>query len=179
MRPVPRPRTALAAAAVALAASLGVATAPAAAEEYAAASLLAGDLARVAKKTDVPVRVPRAIDLDFDGQVFGSGTATKRSYSLGLDAAEDCGGANACFLASFTGERGGALSFTRKVTLARGITGRYKPLSCGASCSPAMVEWKQGGALYTIQAKLGVASGPAQRAALVRAASSAITAPPR
>jgi hypothetical protein len=173
MRPV-RHLAALAAVAV-----LGAAAAPATAEEYAAASLLKDDLARVAKRTDVPVRVPASIDLDFDGQVFGSGTATKRSYSLGLDATEDCGGANACFLASFTGERGGSLSFTRKVKLARGITGRFKPLSCGASCSPAMVEWKQGGSLYTIQAKLGVAGSQAQRAALVRAASSAITASPR
>ncbi|HWT95215.1 MAG TPA: hypothetical protein VN238_19620 [Solirubrobacteraceae bacterium] len=164
---------------VAATALLGVAAAPAAAEEHAAAALLKDDVARVAKKTDVPVRVPQAIDLDFDGQVFGSGTATKRSYALGLDATEDCGGANACFLASFTGERGGSYAFTRKVTLARGITGRYKPLSCGASCAPAMVEWKQGGALYTIQAKVGVAGAAAQRAALVRAANSAITATPR
>jgi hypothetical protein len=169
-------------AAVAFAAAvcaLMAAAAPAAAEEYEASTLLRGQIAKVAKTTDVPVRVPAAIDLDFDGQVFGSGSATKRSYTLGLDGAKDCGGANACFLAAFTGERGGSYSFKRTVKLARGITGRYKPLSCGASCSPGMVEWKQGGSLYTIQAKVGVAGAAAQRAALVRAANSAIAAAPR
>lgn len=153
--------------------------APAAAEDYAAGKLLKREIAEVAERTDVAVRVPASIDLDFDGRAFGSGTATRRSYALGLDATEDCGGANACSLASFTGERGGAYAFTRKVTLARGITGRYKPLSCGASCAPAAVEWKQGGARYTIQAKVGVVGAAAQRAALVRAANSAITATPR
>lgn len=176
MRPI---RLLATAAVVAAALPAAVATAPAAAEEHAAAKVLAGEIAKVAKRTDVAVRVPASIDLDFDGAIFGSGSATKRSYALGLDATEDCGGANACFLASFTGERGGSYAFTRKVKLARGITGRYKPLSCGASCAPATVEWKQGGALYTIQAKVGAAGATAQRAALVRAANSAISASPR
>lgn len=153
--------------------------APAAAEDYEARSLLKDEVARAAAKSDVKVRVPATISLDFDGQVFGSVSASRRSWSLGLDGAQDCGGANACFLASFSGEQGGTPAFRRTVRLTRGITGYYKPLSCGGSCSPAMIQWKQGGALYAIQAKVGVSGAAKQKAAMVAAANSAIVAPPR
>ena len=46
--------------------------------------------------------------------------------------------------------RGAPPAFKRTVSLARGITGYFKPVTCGASCSPAFVQWKQGGVLYEI-----------------------------
>lgn len=158
---------------------LALALAPAAqAKVYAVPVELGAELAKVAERTSVPVRVPRSIDLDFDGRVFASGSATKRGYSLGLDAAPRCGG-NACFLSSFSAERGGRPAFKRTVRLANGVTGYYKPLSCGGSCSPPLLEWRQGGVLYGIQAKVGVAGAGAQRAAMVKAANSAIRSKPR
>jgi hypothetical protein len=33
------------------------------------------------------------------------------------------------------------------------MTGYYKPLTCGASCSAPTIQWRQNGALYEIQAK--------------------------
>ncbi len=164
----------------ALAALLALAAAPAAsADTYTLNSVLGAELARVAKKTDVPVRLPASMNLDTDATLYAFATATRRSYSFSLGGSPDCGGANACFIASFSAERGGTPAFKRTVRLTRGITGYYKPLSCGGSCSPPLLEWKQGGVLYGIQAKVGVAGARPQRAEMVRAANSAIRARPR
>lgn len=154
------------------------AVAVAQADVYEVKRLLRDEIARVAPRTDVPIRVPARMNLDYGGQVFGGGSGSKRRYDLTLDAAEECG-ANVCMLASFSGERGGRPAFRRKVALARGITGYYKPLTCGGSCSPPMIQWKQRRVLYSIQAKVGVGGRAKQRRAMVRAANSAIRARPR
>jgi hypothetical protein len=140
--------------------------------------VLKDDLPTVAKRTKVPIRLPSKIDLDYGKNVFGSGTGSKNRYSFGIDAATPCG-ANACFLAQFRGEKGGTPAFKREVDLANGITGYYKPLSCGGSCSPPLIEWIQRGYLYGIQAKIGTAGKDAQRRAMIRAANSAIRSTPR
>ena len=143
------------------------------AKTYDVRASLGAELDRVADRTAIPVRVPARLSLDFGGRVYASSTSSRRAWTLGLDGAPDCG-ANVCFLAQMSGERGGTLGFRRRVALARGITGRYKPLTCGGSCSPPMVEWRQGGVRYAIQAKVGVPGAARQRGALVRAANSAI-----
>ena len=156
-----------------------LALAPAAeAKVYDVPSELGAQLTKVARKTAVPVRVPRSISLDYDGRLYASGTATRRGYTLGLDGASPCG-ANACFLSSFSAERGGTPAFKRTVRLANGVTGYYKPLTCGGSCSPPLLEWVQRGVLYGIQAKVGAQGDAAQRAAMVKAANSAIRSKPR
>jgi len=68
--------------------------------------------------------------------------------------------------------RGGRPSGRRTVRLARGRTGHYRPLSCGASCSPPSVEWRERHARYSVQAKVG-------KRELVRMANSAIRNGPR
>lgn len=157
-----------------------LALAPAAqAKVYDVPTELGRELSRVADRTSVPVRVPRSIDLDFDGTAFASGEGSRRGYSLSLAGSADCGGANACFLATFSAERGGTPAFKRTVKLANGVTGYYKPLSCGGSCSPPLLEWKQRGVLYAIQAKVASQGDAAQRTTMVRAANSAIRSRPR
>ena len=168
-------------AAVALAAGVCVDSTQArsarAAREVDVRAALGARLDRVAAATPVPVRVPASVVLDYAGRVYGAGTGSKRGWTLSLAGAPRCG-ANACFLAFFSGERGGRPAFTRRVALMRGLTGFYKPLSCGASCSPPQIQWLQGGVLYDIQAKVGVAGDARQRAALVAAANQAIVARP-
>ena len=56
------------------------------------------------------------------------------------------------------------------MALARGITGAYAAISCGASCAPATVQWKESGVLYTIQWRAGT------KATMVALADSAIDA---
>ena len=149
------------------------------ADVYDVERVLRDEVRRVAPRTDVPIRLPARMNLDYGRSAWGDGDATGRGYSFTIATIRDCGNASACFLAQFTGEEGGSFAFRRRVDLARGIVGRYKPLTCGASCSPPTVEWRQRGHLYRIQAKLGVAGRARQRRAMVRAANSAILSRPR
>lgn len=127
---------------------------------------------KVKKKSGLAVRLPSKIHVFVaPSKTFADGSATKKSYFLELDAAKGCNGANACFLASFSGTRGGTPAFKKTVSLARGITGYFKPVTCGASCSPAFIQWKQGGVLYEIENK-GV--GKNERKSMVALANSAI-----
>lgn len=155
----------------------GVATAHA--RTYEIKRELRDEIRRVAPRTDVPIRLPARLELGFDGRLHTDGGGRKDRYDFELAAVEDCGGATACFLASFTGRKGGRPAFRRRVRLANGITGYYKPLTCGASCSPPLIEWKQRGFLYGISAKIVADQGAPERRAMVRAANSAIRAKPR
>lgn len=141
--------------------------------------VLRDDLKRVGPRTDVPIRIPSRMGLDYDRGVHGDGGVTRTGYELTIGAIPECGNANVCFLASFQGERGGEPAFRRTIRLARGITGHYKPLTCGGSCSPPMIQWRQRGVLYSIQAKLGVSGKARQKRAMRRAADSAIRSKPR
>src|SRR5215210_3669226 len=129
--------------------------------------LLKGSIAD-ARDGGVPVLLPSRINLDYSGRTYAGGGGGNDQYALFLDARPRCGG-NACFLASFTGEEGKPLGFKVNGRLAGGRRGAYKPLSCGASCSPPSIIWIQRGVRYEIQAKaLG------GRKAFVRMANSAI-----
>jgi len=156
---------------------IALAAAPAAeAAPYDIPKELGPQLSKVAKRTDIPVRVPSSMDLAHTGITFASGEGTKRRWSLTLAAAPRCGGATACFLATFSGQRGGTPAFKRQVRLARGITGYYKPTTCGASCSPPLIEWKQGRVLYGIQAKVEGEGEDGELRLMVDAANRAIVA---
>ncbi len=112
------------------------------------------DLARIAPRTDVPILLPQAMPDEFDRYV-PSGSGRERRWSLQLGAVEGCGGATACFIAAFEGRRGGTPAGPRRVTLAKGRVGRFTPVTCGASCSPPSIAWRERGATYSIQAKVG------------------------
>ncbi|MDA0184601.1 hypothetical protein OJ997_30140 [Solirubrobacter phytolaccae] len=117
---------------------------------------LGSDAIARAHDSSLVVLLPSRINLDYDGELFadGEGDAHEVAYSLTLSGAEDCNGANACFLAEFKGEDGAALGYKRtNVKLALGMKGYYKPSSCGASCSPPSIQWIQKGVRYEIQAK--------------------------
>lgn len=57
------------------------------------------------------------------------------------------------------------------MSLTQGITGYVKPVTCGASCSPAFIQWKENGVLYEIENK-GV--GKTEKRSMVKLANSAI-----
>jgi hypothetical protein len=127
---------------------------------------------KVKKKSGLAVRLPSSIHVFVKpSKTFADGSATKKSYFLELDAAKSCSGANACFLASFSGKRGGTPAFKKTVSLTHGITGYFKPVTCGASCSPAFIQWKEGGVLYEIENK-GV--GKNEKKSMAKLANSAI-----
>jgi hypothetical protein len=115
-----------------------------------------------------------------EDRLFVEGFTSESGYDLTLTLAPDCGGANACTVGSFSAEQGGELveQFER-VELAGGLRGAYKPLTCGASCSPAMIEWVADGVLYTIQLKLNAGGDAGVKRELIALANSAINAGPR
>ena len=153
--------------------------ATASAERYDVPDALGSALERVAERSGVDVFVPESISLDFSGRVYACGGARRNGYTLSLAGDPQCGGASACFLADFSARRGGRPFGLRRVTLARGIRGRYKPLTCSASCSPASVSWVRRGVVYSITANVEESTNAGRRRALVRAANSAIRRGPR
>lgn len=127
---------------------------------------------KVKQKSGLAVRLPSKIHVFLNpSKTYAAGSSTRESYFLELDAAKQCHGANACFLASFSGKRGGTPAFRSTVSLTRGITGYFKPVTCGASCSPAFIQWKEHGVLYEIENK-GV--GKNEKRSMKRLANSAI-----
>jgi hypothetical protein len=131
---------------------------------------------KVKKKSGLKVRLPETIH-SYVKRAYPTGSASSGRYDLALGAVKGCNGSTACFIASFSGERGGTPAFKRTVKLARGITGYFKPVTCGASCSPAFVQWKQGGTLYEIEFK--GATQKKEKSTMVRLANSAIRGGPR
>jgi hypothetical protein len=139
-------------------------------------ALFANALPKVTAKTRIAVLMPDTMPTEAK-HLYAEHWQTKHSYTLSLGAVRHCGEATACFEADFMGQKGGAPFGSRKVTLARGRHGRFKPLSCGASCSPPSVSWKERGATYTIQANVG--NGKTERGILVAMANQAIRRGPR
>ena len=161
---------------LALLASLALALAPSAQAKVIDVPRTVRAVLPDARDGGVPVLLPSRMNLDFSGsRTYVTGGGGNDQWDIEMAGARNCGGANVCFLASFTGEEGKALGFRTNVKLARGLRGYYKPLTCGGSCSPPMIQWVQKGVLYSIQAKV---EGDAKKA-MVRAANSAITRSPR
>ncbi len=134
--------------------------------------LLTPTVADVKQDTTLPILLPvDAARRSETKQLYGAGEGEARNYQFVVSTEKDCG-ANACSLALFSGFKGDAVYGDRKVTLANGRKGRYIPLSCGGSCSPPSVVWKERGVVYEI-------SMDATRAQLVRMANSAIRKGPR
>jgi hypothetical protein len=139
-------------------------------------ALFAGALPQAKAKTRIAILFPDAMPTD-SKRLYAEHWETRRTYTLSLADVPHCGEATACFEAEFRGEKGGSPFGSKRVALARGRHGRFKPLSCGASCSPPAISWRERGATYTIQANV-VGKG-SDRAALTKMANQAIRRGPR
>ncbi len=138
--------------------------------------LLTSAVADVKQQTPIAVRLPSKMQMDVS-PLYASGAGSEKEYGITIAGAKDCGGADACTLAWFNAYQGGPLVGDRKATLANGIHGRYKPLSCGGSCSPPAISWRQKGVAYEIQGEFGPAKQ--LRANLIKMANEAIKQGPR
>jgi len=133
--------------------------------------LFATQLERAHAQTEVPILLPQTMRSDF-ARHFPEGRARPNAWRFDIGAARNCNTSTACFVAEFKAVSDGRPSGRRTIRLTRGRTGYYRPLACGASCSPPSVEWRERHALYSIQAKVG-------KRELVRMANSAIRNGPR
>jgi hypothetical protein len=136
-------------------------------------ALFADALPQAKARTRIAVLLPDTMPTDAK-HLYPDHWETKKTYTLSLADIPRCGEATACFEAEFSGRKGGAPFGARRVALAKGRHGRFKPLSCGASCSPPAISWSERGATYTIQANVGHA-----KATLVKMADEAIRRGPR
>jgi hypothetical protein len=118
-----------------------------------------------------PVLLPSRLETE-GGSLYPSGGPSRGAWDLELASAPDCGGANACFVATFTGQRGGTPGGRTRVRLANGRRGWFTPTGCGASCAPPQVQWRERGWTFTIQARVGTER--TERREIVRLANSAI-----
>jgi hypothetical protein len=133
--------------------------------------LFATQLERAHAQTEVAILLPQTMRSDFR-RFHPEGRATANAWRFDVGAVRRCNQATACFIAEFKGVRDGRPSGRRTVRLSRGRTGYFQPMSCGASCSPPSVEWRERHTLYSIQAKVA-------KRELVRMANSAIRNGPR
>ncbi len=134
--------------------------------------LFAKQIDRAKERTTVPILLPQKFRSEFKRH-FPEGRSNAGGWHFDTGAVRGCHEATACFIADFRGIAGEKPAGKRTVRLARGRTGYYHPLSCGASCSPPSIEWRERRSLYVIQAKV---SG---RKPLVKLANSAIRNGPR
>ena len=133
--------------------------------------LFATQLERAHAQTEVPILLPQTMRSDFRRH-FPEGRARAGAWRFDIGAARNCRQATACFVAEFKAVRDGRPRGRKAIRLARGRTGFYRPLSCGASCSPPRIQWRERRARYSIQAKV-------RKRELVRMANSAIRNGPR
>ena len=161
---------------IALAVPAGASAATAPTPTYDVLKLLERPLKAVKKGSDLDVLLPSRMTADFR-RLFSFGRGLPGRYEFRIDSVRDCRGAGACFVAAFTARRGAHPSATHEVALARGHTGFYRPLRCGASCAAPSLEWLEDDVLYRIEAKIGTKS--TDRRILTRLANSAIRNGPR
>jgi hypothetical protein len=117
---------------------------------------------QIKQQTSVPIFLPSALPSTLQQQrLYVSGAGVTDGYQMTLTSRPDCG-ANSCFVGSFEAHRGGEMAqahapadaprdHEKSILLVNGIEAYYKPLTCGGSCSPPIVEWVSDGVLYHIQ----------------------------
>lgn len=102
-----------------------------------------------------------------------------------IDLYYELGIGNAGFAATFAAQNNSHYSLrelpnVREMKLAAGITGFFRPVSCGGSCAGANLWWEQGAVQYSIQLTLPSSlREKKQRWIITAVANSAILADPR
>ena len=109
-------------------------------------------LPELKSQTKVPILLPSHLPALAAETVYAHAKAD--GYTIRLESDPDCDGANQCFLGMLRAKRGGRSSFPEIVKLGETATGRFKPTSCGGSCSAAAIEWNYKGILYSAQLNL-------------------------
>jgi hypothetical protein len=137
---------------------------------------LARQIDRVNARGHGPVLLPSRLPSE-QARLYASGGSTRRGYDLELAAAPHCGGANVCFAATFTAQRGGEPLGRRRVRLSNGRRGWFTPTRCAAYCAPPQIQWRERGVRYVIAARVGTQR--TERREMIRLANSAIINGPR
>ena len=136
-----------------------------------------GSIGQLKTKTSVPILLPGKVTLLDKLKTYPTVEVLgAKSYSLVVGGAANCT-ADACFLASFGGEKGGTLGRTSNVTLGNGDKAWFHPSTCGGSCAPVTFEFVHAGVLYSFQDSDMLAK--TAKATMIALANGAIAAGPR
>jgi len=140
-------------------------------------------LGQLKEKTKVDVLLPTELPRPFNDAKHANAEATADKYAVSLYYELNAGDAG--FAASFAAINNPSYSLqeignVRKVRLANGVTGFFRAVSCGGSCAPANLWWKEGSVLYSVQLKLpSTLREKSQQKIITSVANSAILAGPR
>jgi hypothetical protein len=135
---------------------------------------LAALLPELKSQTGAPILLPNRLPPLAQETVYAHAKGDADGYTIRLESDPDCDGANACFLGSLRAKRGGRYSFPQVAKLNETTTARFKPTTCGGSCSEQAIEWKCKGVLYIAQLNLKTESEKEARAEMVELAGSAV-----
>ena len=114
-------------------------------------------LGQLKEKTKVDILLPTELPRPFNDAKHANAEASADKYAISLYYELNAGDAG--FAASFAAINKASLlsagkRYVRKVRLANGVTGFFRAVSCGGSCAPAKLWWKEGLVLYSVQLKL-------------------------
>jgi hypothetical protein len=112
-------------------------------------TVAAKQIQRIAARSALPIYLPTSFRINGNNvRAFPSQASDATSWSLSFAYVRNCGGAGACSMAAFYAVKRKKLWEPANVTLAKGVRGRYNPISCGASCGPASISFVRDGVLY-------------------------------
>ena len=113
-------------------------------------------LERIQAQTRITILLPSKLPARIRARdiKLASGAASEDGYFISLYYADP--GSDSTYAAGFGGSTRllRDLPNTRPVALAGGLSGLFRPISCGGSCAPANLWWEQNGMMYQIQIKL-------------------------
>ena len=140
-------------------------------------TVAAKQVERIAARSPLAIYLPTSFRVNGNGvRAFPTQASNATSWSLSVAYTRNCGGAGACAMAGFYAVKRKKLWEPANVTLAKGVRGRYNPISCGASCGPASISFVRDGVLYEFNVEDPVRP---IKAALIALANQAINYGPR
>ena len=140
---------------------------------------LAAVLPELKSQTGVPILLPERLPALAQPTIYVHASGDANGYTIRLESDPDCDGANACFLGMLRAKRGGRFSFPQVVKLNETTSARFKPTTCGGSCSEQAIEWKYEGVLYTAQLNLKTESEKEARVEMIGLAKGTVRGGPR
>jgi hypothetical protein len=152
-------------------------SAPSAAQPNRPAQVFKPAIDEIQNKVQIPILLPSKLPSVIREQDIKLvwGTVSDGGYNIELYYSDLGSGA------TFAGNFGGStqvfrdLPNTRRVKLANGIEGIFRPVSCGGSCAPANLWWEQNRVMYQIQIKLSSTTNEKeQERALIETANSVV-----
>ena len=147
-----------------------------------AAKRYAEAVAEVAEGSNAVVLAPEQLRFahqpSLKRRMHAAATPRDRRWEISLEIGRECG-ADACFVGLLAAAPGELPDHGwRRVRLAEGTRGAFRGVSCGGSCAPANILWREHRLLHTLQIAVppGDPGSRRERRAMVAMANSAINA---